>query len=82
MEWHDSDDDDYFSDDENLFSIDKDLFQEDDNDVESSVKYKLWSLFQFLLVTNDEIINEMSNKVNHNLSRGLQVQQRFFTLQT
>ena len=40
VEWHDSDDDDYFSDDENLFSIDKDLFQEDDNDVESSVKYK------------------------------------------
>ena len=53
VEWHDSDDDDYFSDDESLFSEDKDLLHDDNNDVESSAKDKLWSLFQLLQVPND-----------------------------
>ena len=34
MEWHDSDNDDYFSDDESLFIEDKDLLHDDNNDVE------------------------------------------------
>ena len=34
VEWHGSDNDDYFSDDESLFSEDKDLLHNDDNDVE------------------------------------------------
>ena len=34
VEWHDSDDDDYFSDDESLFSKEEDLLHNDDNDIE------------------------------------------------
>ena len=80
VEWHDSNDDDYFSDDGSLFSKDENLLHNNNNDLESSEKDKLRSLFKLLKVPNDEIINDISNKGNHNLSRGLRVQQRMFCI--
>ena len=63
-----------------FFSKDEDLLHDDNDDVESSVKDKLRSLFQLIQVPNDKIINEISKKGNHNLSRGLQFQQQFFRI--
>ena len=63
-----------------FFSKDEDLLHDDDNDVESSVKDKLRSLFQLLQVPNDNMVNEISNKGNHNILRALRVQQQIFRI--
>eukprot|EP00957_Ditylum_brightwellii_P011519 871415-Ditylum_brightwellii.AAC.1 len=75
-EWHVSDSDNDFSDDESVSSKDED----NEDDVESSVKRNLQSVFQLLQVPNKDIINEISNRGNHNLSKHIRIQQQVYRI--